>query len=103
MGRKDALEFSDADLIRGVTEELHAIAGIDGPPREHSVVRWEAALPVYRVGHNEIVDRIEKRLEGLPGVTIAGAGYRGSGLPDCISQGQAAARNALQHLGANPS
>ena len=103
VGRKDALEFSDNDLIAGVTEELRAIAGINGSPREHSVVRWEAALPVFRVGHNEIVDRIEKRLEGLPGIAIAGAGYRGSGLPDCISQGQTAARKALDHLAANPS
>jgi protoporphyrinogen oxidase len=31
-------------------------------------------------------------------VGLAGAGYRGSGLPDCIRQGQEAAARVLEHL-----
>ena len=36
-----------------------------------------------------------------PAVTVAGASYRGVGLPDCITQGHAAAARMGQWLGAS--
>jgi len=34
----------------------------------------------------------------LPGVRLAGASYRGVGLPDCIDQGKKAVADTLSHL-----
>jgi oxygen-dependent protoporphyrinogen oxidase len=34
---------------------------------------------------------VEAALASYPGIVLAGAGYRGIGLPDCIRQGLAAA------------
>lgn len=34
----------------------------------------------------------------LPGIYLAGSSYAGSGLPDCIDQGEKAAKRVLSHL-----
>jgi oxygen-dependent protoporphyrinogen oxidase len=38
----------------------------------------------YEVGHHKRLAEIESRLEGVPGLHIAGNGYTGIGIPDCI-------------------
>jgi protoporphyrinogen/coproporphyrinogen III oxidase len=46
------------------------------------------------VGHLDLVEEIERALPRA--VAVAGAGYRGSGLTDCINQGEAAAQRVLE-------
>jgi protoporphyrinogen/coproporphyrinogen III oxidase len=101
VGADDLPPMDDAQLVSAVTGELAEIAGVRARPVEHHVTRWERALPVYRVGHKELADSIEGRLRHLPGLLLAGAGYRGSGLPDCISDGRRAADAVREHLAAN--
>jgi oxygen-dependent protoporphyrinogen oxidase len=48
-------------------------------------------MPQYHVGHLGRLAAIAGRLDRLPGVFLAGAGYRGVGIPDCIRDGIAAA------------
>ncbi len=84
------LDRTDAELIRTVSNELAAILHNDAAPEEYSVVRWEESLPQYAVGHLTTVERIEEALEAHP-IFVAGSGYRGSGIPDCIKQGTSAA------------
>jgi oxygen-dependent protoporphyrinogen oxidase len=43
---------------------------------------------------------VEAAVAAWPAVTVTGASYRGVGLPDCISQGQAAAASVAARLGA---
>ncbi|MEO8322512.1 MAG: protoporphyrinogen oxidase [Actinomycetota bacterium] len=79
-------------LIAEVRADIAQIMGITAEPREARVLfRDDLALPVFRVGHLETMDRAEAALTGLPPIALAGAGYRGSGLPDCISSGREAA------------
>ena len=54
--------------------------------------RWIEALPQYAVGH---VDRVKRIRAALPaGLTVAGAGYDGVGIPACI----ASASRAVEEL-----
>jgi hypothetical protein len=39
-------------------------------------------------------------MEAWPAVTLAGASYRGVGLPDCVTQGLAAAERVRVRIGA---
>ncbi|MGH2747254.1 MAG: protoporphyrinogen oxidase [Actinomycetota bacterium] len=84
-----ALAASDDELIARVAGELHDAMGFAEPPVARALTRWERALPQYAVGHAERMDEIEALLP--PAMAVAGAGYRGSGLPDCIRQAQQAA------------
>ena len=55
-------------------------------------------MPQYVLGHPERVERIEAALEGLPGLAVAGAAYRGVGIPDCIRSGEEAAEAIARAL-----
>lgn len=86
------VRLDDDGLIEHVRADVAQIMGITAAPREARVLmREERALPVFRVGHVETIERAEVALAGLPPVALAGAGYRGSGIPDCIASGRAAA------------
>lgn len=88
-----ALALDDEQLVQAIVSELRE-AGLAGAPVSAHVTRWERALPVYEPGHLDRVARIERGLERLPGVALAGAAYRGIGAPQCIAQ----ARDAAQRL-----
>ncbi|CAN5682689.1 hypothetical protein BH24ACT26_BH24ACT26_01860 [soil metagenome] len=97
-GDDAALELGDDELAARAHGELCEAMGIGAPPRATKVVRWARAIPQYSVGHNERMDRIDAALAPRPTIALAGAGYRGSGLPDCIRQGEEAARRVLDAL-----
>jgi len=47
------------------------------------------------VGHLARVDAIERAVQALPGLALAGAAYRGVGIADCVHSGEAAAERAF--------
>jgi oxygen-dependent protoporphyrinogen oxidase len=59
-------------------------------------------MPQYAVGHVDRVAQIEGKLQALPGIFLAGAAYRGVGIPDCIASGWAAADGAAAYLSGPP-
>ena len=96
-----ALHLDDATLVDELSTELREAMGLRGEPIGAQVTRWENALPHYEPGHLERVARIEDELSHLPGVVLAGAAYRGMGVPQCIAQGRAAGEQALAALNAS--
>ena len=86
-------ERADLREQAAVRTELREILGIDQTPLLARVHRWPRAMPQYQVGHLHRLAAIGERLEHLPGVFLAGAGYRGVGIPDCIRDGMAAAES----------
>jgi oxygen-dependent protoporphyrinogen oxidase len=91
--------MDDGELVGAVIGELSQVFDIGDAPSETLVTRWVDAFPQYRVGHLIRVGRIEQELAGLGGVAVAGASYRGVGIPACIGSGRAAARRVLEELG----
>lgn len=86
------LELDDEALAALAGREAAAILGITGRPRLVQVDRWAGAMPQYHVGHVDRVGRIESALAAHAGLALAGAAYRGVGIPQVIASGQAAAR-----------
>ena len=97
-GRHEALDRPDEDLVAAAVTELNQILRSAAHPAAWRVVRWEDALAQYDVGHGGRVSRIEGALEPHSGIVLAGADYRGSGIPDCIGQGITAARRVAASL-----
>lgn len=97
-GRDPALDLNDDDLVAAVHEDLAEILGLTEPPRSHLVTRWEKALPQYVVGHLDRLAGAELALAQRGPVFLAGAGYRGSGIPDCVRQAREAAAAAASAL-----
>ncbi len=89
------LERDDAHLARTAADELRMLLGATAPPHLVRVHRHTAAMPQYLVGHLDRVSAIEQRAARLPGLALAGAAYRGVGIPDCIRSGEEAAERVL--------
>jgi oxygen-dependent protoporphyrinogen oxidase len=48
-------------------------------------------MPQYTLGHRQRIERITHMLVEHPGLHLAGASFRGVGIPDCIASGWAVA------------
>jgi oxygen-dependent protoporphyrinogen oxidase len=82
------------DLAR---EEL-LLLGIGAEPVLARVHRWPRGMPQYVLGHPERLGRIDALVAGHPGLALAGAAYRGVGIPDCIDSGEQAAESVVRAL-----
>ena len=84
--------WSDAEVVERVWSELGLLMGLTGDPLGALVTRWPLAFPQYRVHHLMRTAGIEAAVARLGGVAVAGAAYRGVGIPACIASGRAAAQ-----------
>lgn len=89
------LQGDDAELLARARAELHDALGISAEPRLARVARHPASMPQYPVGHLQRVAAIERAVDSLPGLFLAGGAYRGVGIADCVHSGEAAAEVAL--------
>lgn len=85
------LAAPDDAVVDAAHDAVARAMGIVGRPALARVARWAGAMPRYTVGHLDRIAAAECALAAHPGLALAGAAYRGSGLPDCIAQGEAAA------------
>jgi oxygen-dependent protoporphyrinogen oxidase len=81
----------DAELSALARDEAAVLIGATGGPLVEQVDRWEGAMPQYHVGHLARVERIERAAATIGGFALAGAAYRGVGIPQVIASGQTAA------------
>ncbi len=96
---EQVLQAPDEEVLRIVREDLRQIIGLTANPLFTRVYRWKGAMAQYGVGHLDRLQRIESLLRQLPGLTLAGNGYRGIGVPDCVRSGTEAADKTLLALG----
>ena len=90
------LPGNEADLLELAREELKSTLGIAAEPLLHRVFLWDKAMPQYNLGHPDILKRIETALEKHPGLALAGNGYRGIGIPDCMHSGELAVEKIVK-------
>jgi oxygen-dependent protoporphyrinogen oxidase len=92
------LAGSDSEIFAAVERDLAQVAGVHGAPILARVARSIDQMPKYTVGHLQKVAGANAALAGLPNLAIAGAAFRGVGVPDCIAQGRAAAARVGEAL-----
>ena len=92
------VEEDDDRLVSVVRDDLRATMGVDADPVFAVATRWRRAMPQYLPGHLDRLESINAGMRELRGVALAGAGYRGVGIPDCIRQGAEAAGTLLDAL-----
>ena len=90
-----AWQLTDDQIVRVVRDELQRILDLRDEPRFARVHRWKAAMAQYGVGHLDRLERIERLRQKMPGLALAGNGYRGIGVPDCIRSGREAVEQLL--------
>lgn len=92
IGDERAMGLDDDELVERLHRELVEAMDLRRPPSDATVVRWPRAFPQYRPGHRALVDGIVAGVAAaLPHVELAGAAYRGVGIPACIATARRAA------------
>jgi oxygen-dependent protoporphyrinogen oxidase len=93
-------DLSDNQIIDVVREELQQILGphiieLRYDPLFARVYKWKSAMAQYGVGHLEQLKKIEGLRKALPRLALAGNGYGGIGVPDCVRSGREAVKELL--------
>ena len=89
-GGRDVTDLADDRLVELARDEVRLV-GIETEPQLVRIHRWPRGMPQYVLGHPERLERIDRALEEHRGLALAGAAYRGVGIPDCIRSGEEAA------------
>jgi len=97
-GQESDIPWDESGLLEVAREELGLTLGITAEPLVSRVFIWENAMPQYNLGHPEKLAKIDAALEKHPGLALAGNGYRGIGIPDCIHSGELAIEKILERL-----
>ncbi len=84
---ESVLQADDYGLVAIARRQLSEIMEITALPVFSRVFRWDRASPQMNVGHLERLNAIKTKLEEFPGLYVAANGYQGTGIPDCIKQG----------------
>jgi protoporphyrinogen/coproporphyrinogen III oxidase len=96
---RDGLPIAGVDddaLIAAAVDEVGCHLGLDVRPTAVRLTRWPAAFPQYRPGHRDWLAALDAATP--PGLHLAGASYRGIGVPACIADGERAAVAVLAEL-----
>jgi oxygen-dependent protoporphyrinogen oxidase len=83
-----ALERSDAELVRMSMAALTPLLGIGRDPLLTRVYRWDRGNAQHEVGHLDRMAAIDKALARHAGLFLTGSGFRGAGIPDCVADGR---------------
>ncbi|MCK5427920.1 MAG: protoporphyrinogen oxidase [Anaerolineales bacterium] len=97
-GQEADLPWDEVGLQAIAQEEVRQTLGITAEPQLARVYRWEKAMPQFNIGHPARLERIDALVEKTPGLGLAGNGYQGIGIPDCIHSGELAADRVLEAM-----
>jgi oxygen-dependent protoporphyrinogen oxidase len=89
--------MDDEAVTDAVLTELALHLGVEIEPLHLSITRWDGAFPQYRPYHADRVAAVESDLPAR--IAVAGASYRGIGIPACIADGERAAGRAIDGSG----
>ncbi|MHB0929713.1 MAG: protoporphyrinogen oxidase [Candidatus Nanopelagicales bacterium] len=99
----DWVEAADEAILAAARQDLKVTMGIEAEPVLSRIHRWPLGLPQYKVNHLHRAERIQREMKGQPGLYLAGAAFRGAGLPDCVREAGEAAERLAQDLGWEPA
>lgn len=91
-GDAAVLDRPDNEILQILQDELRSMLGITVDPIAFSVSRWPQSMAQYEVGHAARLQKLEERLKRYPLLFLAGNGYQGIGIPDCIRSGKLASQ-----------
>jgi oxygen-dependent protoporphyrinogen oxidase len=94
----EAIDLPTETILGRVQRDLSRLIGITGEPVLERVYRWRNANAQQSVGHPALMASIDERLADHAGLFMSAAGFRGSGIADCVSDGRRQATAAADCL-----
>ena len=93
-----AIDLPTDAIVARAHRDVARLLGVTGDPTLTRVYRWPHANAQQEVGHLALMAQIEERLADHPGLFISAAGFRGSGIADCVADGRRQARAAAAQI-----
>jgi oxygen-dependent protoporphyrinogen oxidase len=91
-GYEADVDKSDDELEALAIAEMTQLMGtFSGAPVLRRVARWKNTRAQPHVGHLARMKALKAQLAQIPGLHVAGGGYDGHAIPDCIAQADAVA------------
>jgi len=97
-GREGDVNRPPELLLEDLLGDLRDLLGIQGRPLKVWSARHDRVMPQYELGHLDLVAEIHDRAGRHPGLFLAGNGFRGVGIPDCVAQAREAGVRAARYL-----
>ena len=95
---EDLMKGKDEALIAQARWDLECLLGIHGKPVLITVNRYPKGMPQYVVGHQRRIGGVRQSLLRKVGLQLAGNGFEGVGIPECVRDGERAAKSVLSAL-----
>ncbi len=95
---EDIIKRNDDALRAKARWDLETMLGIYGKPRFETINRYPRAMAQYVVGHLRRTSSIRQSLARKTGLEVAGCGFEGVGIPECVRDGERAAERLLTTL-----
>jgi protoporphyrinogen/coproporphyrinogen III oxidase len=89
----DLNHFDDQQMLQHAVDEVSEHIGTALNPTASRITRWVQAFPQYQPRHHEWVAATENSLPS--GLHLAGASYRGIGIPTCLRDAERAVARTL--------
>ncbi len=94
---------SDDSIIQKIVAFVADRLDMNAELLYRGVERYPQAFPQYEVGHPDLVSKIEKMCASHPGLFLAGNGFRGFGITDCVRQARSMASGIVARMLRNQS
>jgi len=90
----EAIDLPTDTIVTRAHRDVAKLLDVSGDPVLSRVYRWPQANAQQEVGHPLLMAEIDHRLADHSGLFISAAGFRGSGIADCVADGRRQAREA---------
>ena len=96
--KPELIQYDDDKLIDTACNDLNDLLGISTKPQFAVINRWPDSMAQYEVGHLERVSTMRRQIAAHKGLQVAGNGFEGVGIPDCVHAGEQAAEAIMADL-----
>ena len=94
----EVVDWDENTIYEKTIEEIKDILELKENPEFHFIRKYIKSMPQYNLGHIKLVDKINKSVLDLSGISLAGSAYNGVGIPDCIYSGKQAAEKVFYDI-----
>ncbi len=84
------------EVIQSVLAELGPVLRLKSEPILRHLAVFRSAMSYFKPGHVSQAARLEQKASEIKGLYLAGNGFKGVGIPDCIASGEAAAERIFK-------
>ena len=95
---EEAVGEEEEALLSAVRSDLKGTMGVEAEPILARVYRWPLGIGQYTVGHQDRLKVIDRRLESLPNLWMAGSSFYGISMNSCIEKAGEQTEEILSNL-----